>query len=288
MFLSKLQIKSFSRLGFTVLENFASLKEVNNLKAAANNICQTTPIEEINGFFTSNAQKIESRNNDYFLNSADKVRIFLEEGVKKEDINNQNLMNKINKIGHGLHLHNPAFRDFINNHKIKNISRDLKMTNPVVAQSMYIVKPPNIGGEVKPHQDNSYLYTYPPSCLGFWLPLDDATIDNGCLWVYPGSHSFPLDNRFLFFKETGKLHYQPDVDIKYLNQVWDPSQFVPLELKAGSLLVFHGNLVHKSDANYSDKSRHAFTFHLISGNSSWSCRNWLQYPEDKSFMELMG
>lgn len=56
---------------------------------------------------------------------------------------------------------------------------------------------PGIGGEVVPHQDNSFLYTDPPTCKGLWLALEDATITNGCLWAIPGSHKGM--HPFLFF-----------------------------------------------------------------------------------------
>ena len=45
------------------------------------------------------------------------------------------------------------------------------------------------GAEVIPHQDSSYLYTDPPSVVGLWLALQDATIENGCLHCLPGSHT---------------------------------------------------------------------------------------------------
>jgi ectoine hydroxylase-related dioxygenase (phytanoyl-CoA dioxygenase family) len=53
---------------------------------------------------------------------------------------------------------------------------------------VYYSQQPGIGGEVVPHQDNSFLYTEPPTCTGLWLALEDATITNGCLWAFPGSH----------------------------------------------------------------------------------------------------
>lgn len=57
---------------------------------------------------------------------------------------------------------------------------------------------PGIGGEVVPHQDNSFLYTEPTTCTGLWLALEDATITNGCLWAIPGSQKsishFPLNS----------------------------------------------------------------------------------------------
>jgi phytanoyl-CoA hydroxylase len=59
---------------------------------------------------------------------------------------------------------------------------------PVVCQSMYIFKPPFIGGEIRAHQDASYLYADPIEMVGFWIALEDATEENGCLQFIPGSH----------------------------------------------------------------------------------------------------
>jgi phytanoyl-CoA hydroxylase len=51
---------------------------------------------------------------------------------------------------------------------------------------MYIFKQPFIGGEIDCHQDSTFLYTDPLSCIGFWFALEDATVDNGCLYAIPG------------------------------------------------------------------------------------------------------
>lgn len=51
---------------------------------------------------------------------------------------------------------------------------------------------PGIGGEVVPHQDNTFLYTEPTTCVGLWLALEDATKENGCLWALPASHKGEL------------------------------------------------------------------------------------------------
>lgn len=63
----------------------------------------------------------------------------------------------------------------------------------------FCVQQPGIGGEVVPHQDNSFLYTEPTSCTGLWLALEDATITNGCLWAIPGSHKSRLPSPSCFF-----------------------------------------------------------------------------------------
>lgn len=60
---------------------------------------------------------------------------------------------------------------------------------------MAILKPPEIGGEVPPHQDSTFLYDEPQTLVGFWIPLQDATVNNGCLWGIPESHKGKLYKR---------------------------------------------------------------------------------------------
>ena len=69
---------------------------------------------------------------------------------------------------------------------------DIGMADPLAIQSMYIFKQPHIGGEVGCHQDATFLYTEPMSVTGFWFAIEDATVENGCLWAQPGGHRGPL------------------------------------------------------------------------------------------------
>lgn len=65
--------------------------------------------------------------------------------------------------------------------------------------------------------------------------------------------------------------------------------FVPVECKAGDLVVFPGTLDHLSLANFSQKSRHTFQLHLIEGPKEqivWSPTNWLQYQDGGAFLQL--
>ena len=70
----------------------------------------------------------------------------------------------------------------------KDIGRSLGYEEPLVLQSMFIFKQPFIGGEVKKHQDGSYLHVEPLKVTGIWIALEDCTIENGCLYFVPGSH----------------------------------------------------------------------------------------------------
>ena len=59
-------------------------------------------------------------------------------------------------------------------------------------QGMYIFKQPRIGTQVTPHQDGTFLYNDPLKLVGLWFPVDDATLENGCLWYIPGKGGFRL------------------------------------------------------------------------------------------------
>ncbi|KAM5562944.1 hypothetical protein ABKV19_017902, partial [Rosa sericea] len=96
---------------------------------------------------------------------------------------------------------------------------------------------PGIGGEVVPHQDNSFLYTEPQTCTGLWLALEDATVVNGCLWAIPGSQKNGLVRRFIR-GEDGVTFDRP-------SPAYDPKDFVPIEVKAGSLIVICGDHIHQ-------------------------------------------
>ena len=51
---------------------------------------------------------------------------------------------------------------------------------------------------VTPHQDNWFIHSDPLSCYGIWFAIEDATLDNGCLWAVPGSHKeHPCQKRFI-------------------------------------------------------------------------------------------
>ena len=104
----------------------------------------------------------------------------------------------------------------------------------------------------------------------------DADINNGCLWVAPGGHKGPL--RKLFTKIDNVM------TLKTLDNTPFEETTTPLEVKKGSLVLLHGRLPHYSCENTSNKSRHAYTLHVIDGNCKYSSNNWLQ----RSSMPLQG
>jgi phytanoyl-CoA hydroxylase len=135
---------------------------------------------------------------------------------------------------------------------------------------MYIFKQPNIGGEVTCHQDGTFLLTEPLRVLGLWFALEDATIENGCLWAIPGGHKAGLKSRFLRTEGGGTRFEVLD------NSRWLEDKLVPLEVEKGTLIVLHPLLPHLSRENRSPKSRHAYTLHIIDSSANYPKENWLQ------------
>jgi ectoine hydroxylase-related dioxygenase (phytanoyl-CoA dioxygenase family) len=152
---------------------------------------------------------------------------------------------------------------------------------------MVICKQPEIGGAVPPHQDSTFLYTDPPSAVGFWYALEDATAENGCLSFLPGSHKIaPIEKRFVSRKDgSGTEFIENKGRIFPLGKEFGvgevQGEYHLAEVKAGTLILIHGNLLHKSEKNLSSKGRIIYTFHVIEREGAmYDDRNWLQPPKE--------
>ena len=270
------QAEQYRRDGFLILENFVSGDACDLLKVRAEElVSQFDPQGLISIFSTREQSRVAD---DYFLTSGDKIRFFFEEAAFLPDGSLKHAKEKsINKIGHALHELDSVFRDFSRTADIRNLVSDLQISSPLLIQSMYIFKQPNIGGEVSCHQDSTFLYTEPFELVGLWFAIEDATIENGCLWALPGGHMLGLKSRWVRTPQ-GRMEFQtlqtPD---------WPENKLRPLEVKKGALVVLHGLLPHKSLANRSATSRHAYTLHVMSGNVRYPSDNWLQRPADMPF-----
>jgi len=224
---------------------------------------------------------------EYFLTSGDKVRFFFEgDAVKNGKLDRPKEL-AVNKMGHALHELEPVFRSFtLNNPRLIQLARDLRFhRDPAVLQSMVIFKQPSIGGQVPEHNDSTFLYTDPPSALGFWFALEDCTAENGGLSFLPGSHkTTPISKRFVRLPEGG-TGFEPIIK--------DPlpvssGEYKLEPCKSGTLVLIHGSVLHKSEKNTSQRTRYAYTFHMIESPpfAKYDEKNWLQPTVEMPFVHL--
>ncbi|KAI9595895.1 hypothetical protein BDF19DRAFT_440490 [Syncephalis fuscata] len=258
-------VRLFNEQGFLALPGFLSNIDIEQAKERIQHYIDAWCPDDhpLIAFTTSIDNHIKD---EYFLTSGDKIRYFLEEGALQ---NGQLVVAKncaINKIGHALHVLDPVFKQLTFNPVIKKAATTLGLVDPLVVQSMAILK------------------LQPPSALGFWIPLEDCTVDNGCLYFIPGSHKeYPITTRLVRNSKGG-------VEVLTENTTAPPiddSRYVKVDCPAGTLVIIHGGVIHRSNANTSPHSRWAYTFHLVEGQATYSDKNWLQPTETLPFPKLL-
>ena len=155
-----------------------------------------------------------------------------------------------------------------------------------------VCKPPGARTELPWHQDNGYTPLIPEQYLTCWLALDDATIDNGCIWVIPGSH---LDG-------TKDHHNDPGGSPFRVGHEGASDLGIPVPVKAGDVLLFSSLIMHRSGPNTSDQDRRAWILQY-SGGQACSALNekllddrllvaqsgvWLDEPVREREFDLLG
>mmetsp|Transcript_29159 Transcript_29159/g.75031 ORF Transcript_29159/g.75031 Transcript_29159/m.75031 type:complete len:298 (+) Transcript_29159:67-960(+) len=283
--LSAEQIEAFHRDGFLVYPGFYSEEEALALRNEMMRLVSEEFTGDHRSVFSTSEQ--ERKADEYFLSSGDKIRFFWEEkAFAKDGKLVQDKENSVNKVGHALHDLNPVFEDFSYKPRLGKALCQLGMKEPVGLQSMYIFKQPKIGGKVDIHQDSTFLYTEPTSCIGLWFAVDDATVENGCLYADPGSHKGALGEikrRFVRTADNTTTEFRPPTPTQYDID----SCSAKVECKRGTLVFIHGSVVHMSYENHSDKPRHAYNLHCIDGATVYPKDNWLQRGEGLPFRSML-
>ena len=266
--LSAAMREAYARDGFLVLEGMVPAADCDALIARAGELVEAFDPGSVYSIFSTRDQA--HGRDAYFQSSGDRIRFFFEEEAFDEDGKlRQDKQLSINKIGHAQHDLDPVFSRFSRRPRLAALAGDLDLAQPRLLQSMYIFKQPRIGGEVGWHQDATFLYTEPLSVVGLWFALEDATLENGCLWALPGGHKGPLRQRW---RREGEGLVMETLDAT----PWPEETAVPLEARKGTLVVLHGKLPHGSAPNRSARSRHAYTLHLTDGACRYPADNWLR------------
>jgi len=161
-----------------------------------------------------------------------------------------------------MHPHRYSARvvEWFTNPKVAEVLECLFGAPALGAQTMYY-EPPGAKGQGM-HQDNFYLLASPATCIAAWTAIDDADVDNGCLYVVPGSHCGDIlcpekgAKRWLGYGDSHITHFPRE------------TKPIAMPVRRGQILFFGGHLIHGSGPNRTrDRYRRTFIGHYVSGNS---------------------
>jgi phytanoyl-CoA hydroxylase len=278
--LNTAQIEDYAQAGVLAVPGFLAPETCAALIARAEQIAAEQAPAGPRSVFTTVEQA--RRSDEWFMGSGDRVRCFFEEDAFAADGALQvEPARAINKIGHALHDLDPVFAAASYDPRLAVIAGQIGLREPLLIQSMAIFKQPGIGGEVGCHQDATFLYTDPMTVTGFWIALEDATLDNGCLWVAPGEHRGSLRRRFVRHDGGGS-----GFEVLDPTPLPGPETLRSLPVAAGTLVLLHGLLPHYSGANRSPRRRMAYAVHCVERTADYPTSNWLQRGPDMPLRRL--
>jgi phytanoyl-CoA hydroxylase len=143
----------------------------------------------------------------------------------------------------------PVFLAYMQHPVFREITRRVYGENVAIYRAMFMNKPAHRGTVLPYHQDGGTQWSLTMNPLiTVWTALDDATVENGCMQVIPGSHKLGL------LSERGHT-ITPEQEAEYCRD----EASVYLEAPAGTAILLHNWLLHRSGVNTIDRSRRAFS-----------------------------
>ena len=233
----------FLKNGFLVVEEALSQTDVDQMLVECVSICRGE-----RGKLESGAHGLGHRSED---------RITEENDSRTDEAVMQDFL-----CIHNPHKVAPYMLKSLSHPSLQRVLVNVIGPNVKCMQSMLFIKAAGKPGQAW-HQDEDYIPTRDRSLCGAWIALDDATVENGCLWVIPGSHKpgilwpqFPHDDpRFDCALESYDFPYNDD-------------DAIPVEVKAGSVIFFNGYLLHRSLPNRTESGfRRSLVNHYMSAES---------------------
>ncbi|MDE0141493.1 MAG: phytanoyl-CoA dioxygenase family protein [Caldilineaceae bacterium] len=196
-----------------------------------------------------------------------------------QELSDEEVLSKILAI-HQPHYVSPVMEKYTRHPKISGVLSQITGAhlahwsgNVKCMQSMLFIKPPGYPGQSW-HQDENYIPTRDRSLIGAWIAIDDAYVENGCMWVIPGSQR----QGYLY---PTRRHGNPDEFDTHDDMAtgFDESPQIPVEVKAGSVVFFNGYLLHQSLRNRThDSYRRVLVNHYL---SSESLLPWVKMPDEQ-------
>lgn len=163
---------------------------------------------------------------------------------------------------HFPHKLSPLIKDYLKHPKIIDILKGIVSPNLKCMQSMLFVKAPGKAGQSW-HQDEFYIPTRDKSLAGAWIAIDDATLENGCLWIIPGSNH----PGYMHPRVPSSSSQYADVDTVDVSG-YPQQAILPVPVSKGSVVFFNGYTLHSSKRNNTtDCFRTALVNHYMSAES---------------------
>jgi len=150
--------------------------------------------------------------------------------------------------------HHLFFRAMVRHPAIYRVLAGLYGEGVRVFSDTIFMKPAHHGIEAAMHQDTAFWPKIEPNAINFWMAIDPATVENGCLHIIPGSHEKDLCHR----DDPVQGHVLHDDQV-------DKSRQIPLEMESGDAIFFDSGLVHRSYANRSSRNRRSYAVVYGSG-----------------------
>lgn len=243
--LTEANINYYQKYGYLVAEELLSMQEIAVLK------------EETTQIFRGNRGHIDGL-------------------LDVENLSDDEVLKKYIAI-HFPHKISEVIKESLTNESVINILTRIVGPNIKCMQSMLFVKAPGKAGQSW-HQDEYYIPTRDKSLIGVWIAIDDATIDNGCLWIIPGSNQ----GGYIMKRVPSNSTEYADVDTVDV-LAYSDQEIVPVEVKRGSVVFFNGYTLHSSKRNKTtDCFRTALVNHYMSAESMlpWDQDGKLESTED--------
>ena len=255
--LSEEQLNEYWETGYLAFENALSPEEVEQAREDLRTLFLSYAFNEDVAEFNPASKEKTNYSGASFKSKTSPCCILLEPGFDPDSNNVEEVEQKVRKTAH-FQDESVLFKSLYTSHpKVMGTVKSVLGNALELYQSMALVKPANGGVEKPWHQDNAYFCVESlDQVVGVWIALDDASAENGCMHVLAKGH------------RLGPLKHHHTFDCEILPDRLDRTEALPIELKAGGMLLFHSNLPHQTPVNNSSERRRALQYHYRSSQNS--------------------
>ncbi|MDE0767300.1 MAG: phytanoyl-CoA dioxygenase family protein [Opitutaceae bacterium] len=255
--LSKEQLSTYWSEGFLAFENALSSAEVEEARQGLIDITRSYAFNDEVAEYRPMTDGDSNYGGASFRSKKSKCFVQLEPGYEPSPDKLDELVLKVRKT-QDFQDEAPVFNRIYTTHpRIQGVVKSILGQAIERYQTMALVKAASGGVEKPWHQDNAYFAVENlDQVVGTWIALDDATAENGCMRVLATAHA------------KGPLKHYHTFDCEIVSGRIDPDLAIPIELPAGGMLVFHGNLPHQTPVNTSPNSRRALQYHYRSSSNA--------------------